>query len=829
MKKRLMNLIKTTLFLLLIFNIQISFSQISSDFIKYWFYRSRLEYFVVPGDKIGESQIICVRNKIFSDNDSNNIVHPDQWTNADYGQPGKHTGFYIGTLATEYYLLNKNGQYDDAAKTYNELFLALNAVKVYWDEKAEDFWPDIEYNNTSYTDPFNGFFIRGNVPCDFYNPYHPNGVTATGESHLRLLNKRLSQTDVFSTTYFRFGNDQEGYLPRGHPGYIDHRTCDHCGGEAEKNTPPNHTNHKCQGNWYNPHNHDFHPESMSQDEAIGLLMGIELTKKLTGGICYDLASIMKEKIYKYLLNMDDIFGTSNYRIYEPDGYGICTAEGGFTIAFAVPLLHEFGLEPSTIPKIIWSYLGDGPHGQYPDLQAVLGAISNTWSNTGYRLKLVTKRNNWETFYVLLWEVLHNESLSVNKQETIVNKSLDQLNAAPCNGPYNYGSGYFSGNGWASTYKWCKTAKEQDGAEIYYGNYHGLDYMLFYNLYHIINGENCPYYVNYTDKNLIGTIPISSHSEETGNGAPIEYEYTGTGDSPLKFVAFNTIISTQKILFTDQVIDYILHPETSHEEIHYRSVAGNVTYVAGTSIHLKPGFRAEEGSYFHAYIEDVHCNEFPGGSKDTTVSDYPDNMYTPYFDSLISLPKTPYDLEVEDSNGISNLVTLECPVDTLRFRGINGDTVDDQYTYFWDFGNGITSTRVDPEIYYEPGTYDLTLILADTSGVSDTMKVILEVPDCGTSSVIGEDSSEISLAHGKISIVPNPNNGEMWLILENIVDPDLNVMIYDITGRVVYEKQITYQSGRIHINTSGLEYGIYLFAVISSERRLLAKEKLVIIR
>ena len=39
-----------------------SFSQMSTDFIKYWYYRNRLKYSVVPGEKIGESQIVCVRN-----------------------------------------------------------------------------------------------------------------------------------------------------------------------------------------------------------------------------------------------------------------------------------------------------------------------------------------------------------------------------------------------------------------------------------------------------------------------------------------------------------------------------------------------------------------------------------------------------------------------------------------------------------------------------------------------------------------------------------------------------------------------------------------------
>jgi hypothetical protein len=156
--------------LLLLIVQNISFAQDATNMLKYWKYRHRLNnYFVIPGEKYGESQIIAIRNKIYSDGDN-----PDMETsgpesrsykqNVDYGQHGKYQGLYISVLATEYYLLKKNGQFDDALRTEQELLWALNAVKVYCDEKAEDFW-----GLSSMPDKFNGFFIRGNVPCDFFN------------------------------------------------------------------------------------------------------------------------------------------------------------------------------------------------------------------------------------------------------------------------------------------------------------------------------------------------------------------------------------------------------------------------------------------------------------------------------------------------------------------------------------------------------------------------------------------------------------------------------------------------------------------------------------
>ena len=143
-------------------NTQITFSQISTDLMKYWFYRNRLKYFVVPGSKIGESQIVCVRNKIIESDQG--YIDPGR-ENIDFGQHGKHNGLYIGVLATEYYLLEQNGQTADAAKTLSELNYALDAVITYWDSLAEPYW---KHNNGSpYDGKYNGFFIRGNVPCDF--------------------------------------------------------------------------------------------------------------------------------------------------------------------------------------------------------------------------------------------------------------------------------------------------------------------------------------------------------------------------------------------------------------------------------------------------------------------------------------------------------------------------------------------------------------------------------------------------------------------------------------------------------------------------------------
>jgi len=127
--------IKILLLIVFLSNIQLSFSQVSADLMKYWYYRNRLKYFVVNGNKVGEGQIVCIRNRMGCDP---RIDNPDgKGGNVDWGQPGKHDGYYIGVLATEYYLLEQNGQDTDAAHTLTELQNALTTFIVNWDEAAK--------------------------------------------------------------------------------------------------------------------------------------------------------------------------------------------------------------------------------------------------------------------------------------------------------------------------------------------------------------------------------------------------------------------------------------------------------------------------------------------------------------------------------------------------------------------------------------------------------------------------------------------------------------------------------------------------------------------
>ncbi len=85
---------------------------------KYWYYRERLKHFVIPGCNYAESNMASIANK-------NMTTDVNGSGTLDFGQNGVYFGYYMGILATEYYLLSANNQTIAAAKTEVEVIAAL--------------------------------------------------------------------------------------------------------------------------------------------------------------------------------------------------------------------------------------------------------------------------------------------------------------------------------------------------------------------------------------------------------------------------------------------------------------------------------------------------------------------------------------------------------------------------------------------------------------------------------------------------------------------------------------------------------------------------------
>jgi hypothetical protein len=224
-----------------------------------------------------------------------------------------------------------------------------------------------------------------------------------------------------------------------------------------------------------------------------------------------------------------------------------------------------------------------------------------------------------------------------------------LNTAPNCGPYNYG--YSAGN--ASTYEWSSDSRTydsercgtylvdvpyfpphtsppfihhyagEDKIDSFYGEYNGLDYMLIYNLFHIIEGNKAAT-VNYMDRDVSLNYPTISGAGNTSNPVVIE--------------GFNSIVASNTIASNT-----------------------DVTYRAGNEIALLPGFSSTSTSGFHAYIDPFTCSEdgyrnMTLGANDTNQVSPSDNIvaYTEQT-SFVNYPKqadeTKYNTKADNNKPI----------------------------------------------------------------------------------------------------------------------------------------------------------------------------------
>lgn len=580
---------KKILLLILVLVLSInSYSQTTDqNLLKYWRYRDRLKYFVVPDNKTtsyveGESYVASIRNIYGSD-----VL---KW-----GQQTVYTGRYLGVLATEYKLLYDNGQYNDAENTALELKNAL----LQWIEisdKSESLEPWF------LTDNYDGFFIR-----DYTNP----DILALGSQSEQLLNMDLTPIDVVSA------------MPPGKPAYVSKVESEH----PESYTCADPDN--CYTKTRQEVGYDATGKCMSKDECCGLLLGLALVKRCcangssTAQDCEDMAKTIADKVVKYIANLAAWTSGNCWEIFQPNGIRVSNNNGGY------PFTESWGFAKSA------SWITGNPIGDYwwfnytitkdpleysrrlawhvhqsqltssngDWMGSILAAIGDSWclsapsviynplqtniSTTAAGLYYKGSVYHWDSFYLLLYEVLHN--ISVSSIYNHDNTALTQLNNAPCNGPYyldidgdGVNEGSFAG-GWASSGKFWHHSNEQNyGDDGFSGNYNGLDYMLLYNLYHIQNSSTSSY-VNYVDRKTDKSVPY------------LNVIYKGTINHPYNVVGFNTIESEMEILGTQN------SPAPP-------PLTGYVTHRAGKEITLKPGFYVENGAYFRGYIEPFECDD-----------------------------------------------------------------------------------------------------------------------------------------------------------------------------------------------------------------------------
>lgn len=433
---------------------------------KYWDYREKLknDFMVGIGPEMGMSTPAGVRDTV------SGIL---QWTDAsmDLGQ-------YIAVLAMEYRILDEKG--DEIEETVRELYYALYALN------RLDYNAELFFGGTS---SLNGFFIRDEIDMDSLD-------MTTVLAHL---NQGLPQQKIFSL-------DSD---------YMDQ----------------------------NPHNNE---ESL--DQAILLITGLGMvTRCVPEGVVYsEDGNVLDFQDFETSLNMEAqniITRIVNYMKEgdsttvhldpaDPNLYGIqgeawdfiiknpvtfqsvLRGENAFLLSkgYTSAKYHFTGLHSPTtdLPRdtvadtLFKSYeYFIVPNDQ--DFKVInLNAMSNYWpnglmddtTNTDYNARALGLRSLYQGYewipmlHQLVFGGNRNYLLSFVPPDTLFYNDPwgyyeYLLNQAPAEGPYNYGNGNWPNWQWSSTSRTIQPGRRGETANAFPGNYNGLDYMIYYNMYTLL--------------------------------------------------------------------------------------------------------------------------------------------------------------------------------------------------------------------------------------------------------------------------------------------------------------------------------------------------------
>jgi PKD repeat protein len=141
-------------------------------------------------------------------------------------------------------------------------------------------------------------------------------------------------------------------------------------------------------------------------------------------------------------------------------------------------------------------------------------------------------------------------------------------------------------------------------------------------------------------------------------------------------------------------------------------------------------------------------------------------------------------------------------DTVFFA----DNSFNAWSWFWDFGDGSTSTEQNPiHIYQDNGCYSVFLAVTNEYGCSDT--IFLDDFVCKTVGI--DDNSIVS------GIFPNPFQNKVEITVPSLAT-QCKVELFDLSGKKMELSVQIQASNQIIIETPNLAEGTYLLKIISEK-------------
>ena len=238
-----------------------------------------------------------------------------------------------------------------------------------------------------------------------------------------------------------------------------------------------------------------------------------------------------------------------------------------------------------------------------------------------------------------------------------------LNSAPCSGPY-YLKDFPMPTWYPLRWESIDNLDHPGNNYVPYsesgqaGEYPGLDYMLYHNLYYI-------------DQGGAGAASVFDYRFRVlPSGSDFPYSYLGTlqGSNafPIFIRAFENLTASNNI-------------NASNPSVPSDAANGNVNYESGKQVHLQTGFHASSGAYFHAFIQKPFCGSYTldnnqvyklANQHSTANEDYfsPDNYNKPTM--YVQYPRLVMDAEEQIIQAQANTKQVALNQETLVNGSVN---------------------------------------------------------------------------------------------------------------------------------------------------------------
>jgi subtilisin family serine protease len=152
-------------------------------------------------------------------------------------------------------------------------------------------------------------------------------------------------------------------------------------------------------------------------------------------------------------------------------------------------------------------------------------------------------------------------------------------------------------------------------------------------------------------------------------------------------------------------------------------------------------------------------------------------------------------------------------DSLDLNTTNGeitfiDSTQNATSWFWDFGDGNTSILMNPtHTYTQPGTYEIYLQTANSTGCSDATNKTIEVVNFPVS------TNGIEQLNNSVKIYPNPTNDILNIELRLDKITEVKFQLFDAIGQLVLtsDRKVS-NNEKTLLNLNDLPSGVYFLQI-----------------